>query len=247
MWIILPLIAVLVFPPLVQAQSTGDLYRLAVEAGTAYRQAHDQYVSAKNQYLQYGSGQTRIEAIAKTNSVLVARNVWQIAYLKYLRQLLAEVTLVASYPQTTAYLDLETQITELSALAAQIGQSDTFEEITAESKAWEKRLTQTDKLTTASQLQIAAARLANWQKELTGQIGDYRTSHPQPTSSQQTTLDLIAAKLDSSVQIRSQVDQQLGMYKSGSWSKYSAQRDLSQSYRLLYDAARLLLELEQKS
>src|SRR3990172_10248948 len=74
----------------VMAQSVGDLYAQAVDAGTQYRSAYSAYVQAKNQHLQYNTGTTRVEAIGKTNPFLFSGIKWLITFLNIFRRLLPE-------------------------------------------------------------------------------------------------------------------------------------------------------------
>lgn len=224
------------------AQSAGDLYSQSVTAGTQYRTAYSAYIQAKNQHLQYNTGATRVEAIGKTNAVLVKRNQWMIGYLKYLRQSLAEVTAVANYPQTVTYLDLENQINSLSGLT-DLGQGDSFTKINSASNEWEKRLEQLDKLVGASRLQIAATKLANWQNQLGGYVDGYTQNHATPSAAQATTLTLIGDKLAASIGDRIEVDKQLAAYRTNYWSSGSYTQALNRSYQQLLEAAKLLAEL----
>ena len=233
----------------VMAQSVGDLYAQAVDAGTQYRSAYSAYVQAKNQHLQYNTGTTRVEAIGKTNAVLISRNKWLIDYLKYLRQMLAEVTTIANYPQTVVYLGLENQINSLSGLT-ELGQGDSFTKINAASNDWEKRLEQMDKLIGVSQLQISSTKLANFQNQLGGYMEEYIQNHSTPSAlpagrqaAQATTLTLITDKLAASIADRKEVDQQLAVYNTGYWSASSYIQQLDRSHQQLLEAAKLLAEL----
>ncbi len=219
------------------AQSTGDLYRLAVDAGTQYRSAYSAYIQAKNQHLQYHTGATRVEVNGKTNSVLVKRNVWMIGYLKYLRQSLT--------PETVTYSDLENEINFLSGLTS-LGSGDSFSKINANSIDWEKRLEQTDKLIGASQLQVSSTKLANFQNQLGEYVDGYKQNHASPSASQATTLNLIMDKLTASIADRTQIDQRLSQYHNGYWSSSNYVQQLVGSHQQLLEAAKLLEELSRK-
>src|SRR3990170_5111687 len=201
----------------VWAQSVNDLFNQSVAAGTSYRTAYNQYVQAKNQYLQYGTGVTRTAAIDRTNAVLVARNNWLISYMKYLRQSLADATNIANYPTTVTYLDLETRTNDLSGLT-DLGTGPNFADINTRSKDWEKGLEQLDKLIDAARLQVAAARLANFQNQVGGYLAEKEQATATPSASVQTTLILIRDKLTESINLRQKVDQQLSSYRTGYWS-----------------------------
>ena len=226
----------------VLAQSSGDLYSQAVNAGGQYRTAYSAYIQAKNQHLQYNTGTTRVEAIGKTNAVLISRNEWMISYLKYLRQSLAEVTDVANYSQTVTYLDLENQINSLSGLT-ELGQGDSFTKINLASNEWETRLEQLDKLVGASQLQVASTKLANLQNQLGGYVDGYTQNHATPSAAQATTLTLIGDKLTASIADRIGVDKQLAAYRTNYWSSSSYAQALNRSHQQLLEAAKLLAEL----
>lgn len=221
----------------VAAQSTGDLYRLAVDAGTQYRAAYSAHIQAKNQYLQYHTGATRVEVIGKTNFVLVKRNEWLIGYLKYLRQSLT--------PETVTYSDLENEINFLSGLTG-LSSGDSFSKINANSADWEKRLEQTDKLIGASQLQVSSTQLASWQNQLGGYVDGYKQNHASPSASQATTLNLIMDKLTASIADRTQIDQRLSQYHSGYWSSSNYVQQLVHSHQQLLEAAKLLEELSRQ-
>jgi len=228
----------------VLAQSANDLYNQAVNAGAAYRAAYPAFVQAKNQHLQYNTAATRVVAIEKTNTVLADRNNWLIAYLKYLRQTLADVTNIANYSQTVTFLDLEGQINSLSSLS--LGHSDNFNQINAESKDWEKGLAQMDKLVQAAQLQIASTRLATYQGQLAGLVQKYQQDHATPSASQSTTLALVQQKLDASVAGREQMDKQLATYRTGSGAASTWTQALNHSHNQLLEAAQLLSQLLQQ-
>ncbi len=239
------IIAFLLAATTVFAQSTNDLYNQAVNSGSAYRSAYLAYVQAKNQHLQYNTGATRVAAIEKTNSVLVARNSWYSAYLKFLHQSLADATNVANYPQTVVYLDLDNQINALDS-NSDLGSGSNFSDINTRSKAWEKNLEQVDKVVGAAQLQIASTRLANYQNQLQGFLDDYKQAHATPSSSQATTLSLIEEKLSSSVAKRQAVDDKLASYKNSYWAVSNFSKDLVDTQQLLLEAAKLLEELSHQ-
>lgn len=244
-WWVVGGLAFIMGAAVVAAQSSGDLYSQAVSAGTQYRTAHSAYIQAKNQHLQYKTGATRVEAIGKTNAVLVKRNEWMISYLKYLRQTLAEVTAVANYPQTVTYLDLENQISSLSGLT-ELGKRDSFTKINSASADWETRLEQLDKLVRASQLQVSSTRLANFQNQLGGYVDGYIQNHAIPSAAQATTLTLISDKLAASIADRIEVDKQLAAYRDSYWSLSSYAQRLNRSHQQLLEAVKLLAELANR-
>ena len=228
------LLILLLFPSFVHAQSLGDLYTAAINQGTAYRTGYAQYLQAKNQFLQYNTAPTRLTAIAKTASVLDQRNRWQIAYLSYLREVLATATNIANYSQTTAFLNLETEINRLQPLTFSF---DSFAALNSASLDWEKRLEFSDKLVAAGQLQITSARLAGLQNQLAALIP------ATMSSSQKSTLDLVSTKLATSISLRQKVDSLLSSYRTGYWSKSTHQKSLEDSRSLLLEATRLLSQI----
>ncbi|MDO8488432.1 MAG: hypothetical protein Q7S31_03980 [bacterium] len=241
----LGIIVFLLGATVVAAQSAGDLFNSAVNYGTSYRTAYLAYVQAKNQYQQYHTGVTRVEAISKTNDVLVKRNQWVIAYLKFLRQTLAEVTNIATYPQTVTYLDLEKNIAALEGLTS-LGGGDNFAAINTASQDWEKQMTQMDRMVLAARMQVSSTRLANFQDQLAGYLDAYRQEHATPSASQKTTLDLIGEKLNSSVQLRQQTDALLAKYRTGFVSNANYAQGLNDSHQALVESAKLLNELSRQ-
>lgn len=240
---ILLLLILLLFPNFVRAQSTGDLYSAAIGQGTAYRSDYNDYVRAKNQHIQYKTASTRLDAIAKTTSVLESRNNWEISYLKYLRQALADATNIANYPQTVAFLDMEVQVNSLGGLVGTFSPLDSFAKINSASGSWESGLSKTDVLVAAAQMQVASAKLAALQSALSGKLADASGKIGTPSASQKSTLDIINTKYLSSVATRQKIDQILNKFKSVSWSKSSVVTLLNQSKSDLLEAAKLLLEL----
>ena len=186
--------------------------------------------------MQYNTAATRVVAIEKTNTVLVDRNEWLIAYLKYLRQTLD--------PQTVVYSDLEGQINSLSSLS--LGHGGNFNQINSESQDWEKGLEQIDKLAQASQLQIASTRLATYQGQLAGFVQKYQQDHATPSAAQSTTLALVQQKLDASVAGREQMDKQLATYRTGSGVASTWTQTLNHSHNQLLEAGQLLSQLMQQ-
>ncbi len=236
MWFLLTLLLLVFTPITVFAQSVGDLYQKSISSGNNYRQAYSNYLTAKNQHIQYGTGATRIASFDATKKVLVSRNTWQIDFLTYLRSYLAESTGVGNYSQTVVYLDLENEISSLNALNSNLGSGDTVEAINKNSKDWESRLINSDKLASAATIQIITAKLTALQNQL-------QTFVDASQSSDTTTLNLIHQKLQSSIDLRIAVEKNLGNYKNSSWSKISMLSQLSECKQLLLDAATLLNQI----
>lgn len=183
---------------LVLAQASRDLYSQAVQSGTQYRNSYSSYLQSKNQFLQYRTASARLSSISDTNTVLGNRNLWQIAYLKYLRQTLADATNIADYKQTVTYLDLETEINALSTMQDQFSSPDSFEKVNAISKTWESRLEKSDKLISNSKLQITSSRLTNFQNQLQSYLDKFKSEHASPSANMISTLNLIDSKLQAS-------------------------------------------------
>lgn len=215
----------------------------AINQGNQYRSAYSEYVRSKNQHIQYGTAATRQDAISKTAAVLEARNNWQLAYMRHLRQLLADTTNIANYSQTVIYLRMETQIANLASRANTYSNMDSFTKINTASKSWEADLAQTDPLIMAAQLQVASGKLARLQSNFSAKIQDILTTIGTPSASQQSTLDLIQTKYDSSVEILSEVDKKLTVFGSNTFSKFGLIENLNKSKTNLQDAAKLLIEL----
>lgn len=208
-------------PLSIMAQSATDLYSQGIQAGTQYRNAYNSYVQSKNQFLQYRTGSTRLTAISNTNSVLLARNSWQIAYLKYLRQTLADTTNIANYNQTVTYLDLETEINALEGQKNILSASDSFEKVNSASKNWELRLSNSDKLITSAKSQITQARLGYLRHRLQTSVDEFNANHASPSANLVSTINLISSKIQAS----------------------EVATDPEQSKKLLSDGAKLLLEI----
>lgn len=225
----------------VLAQSADDLFNSSVNAGTEYRSAYSAYIQAKNQHQQYHTAATRIAAIERTNDVLTKRNRWVIAYLRFLRQTLADVTDIANYPQTVVYLDLESKINSFA--QSDVLGADNFADINSVSQDWEKQYSDSDRLVLAARMQIASTRLANFQGQLAGYVDKYKQDHATPSASQQTTLNLIEDKITASVDARRQTDSQLASYKTGFITGSNYTNLLNQSQQQILDAAKLLNEL----
>lgn len=206
---------------LVLTQSANDLYSQGIQAGTQYRNAYNSYIQTKNQFLQYRTGSTRLTAISNTNAVLSARNNWQIVYLKYLRQILADTTNIANYNQTVTYLDLETEINTLEGLKDTLSSSDSFEKVNSASKTWELRLTNSDKLVSSAKSLITQARLGYLQHRLQASVDQFNSTHASPSANLVSTINLIDSKIQAS----------------------SITTDPEQSKKLLSDGAKLLLEI----
>lgn len=206
---------------LVLTQSANNLYSQGIQTGTQYRSAYNSYIQSKNQFLQYRTGSTRLTAISNTNAVLSVRNDWQIAYLKYLRQVLADTTNIANYSQTITYLDLETEINTLEGLKDSLSSSDSFEKVNAASKTWESRLPNSDKLIASAKSQITQARLGYLRHQLQTAMDLFNATHATPSANLVSTLNLIDSKIQAS----------------------SIATDPEQSKKLLSEGVKLLLEI----
>ncbi|MEK7090897.1 MAG: hypothetical protein AAB887_00130 [Patescibacteria group bacterium] len=125
--------------------------------GSDYRAAYQQFQLSKNQFQQYKTESTRLTAVTDTRLVLTARNLLWKTYLQDLRGQLATDTNIADYPQTTVYLNLETELNYLNSL--------NFFDLTSLSQAkqlslaWESRLYNSDRLTASARTQILSHRL----------------------------------------------------------------------------------------
>ena len=155
----------------------------------AYRLAFDNWGLARNQYLQYKTETTRQAAISATRQVLPARNdLWK-TYLQDLRTQLANDTNIANYTQTTAYLNLETEINFLDNQDSEFSGITSLAQAKQLSKAWESRLGKSEPLSITARTQILSHRL------------DQFASRLQPfidSASPSSTLDLVKQKLGTS-------------------------------------------------
>lgn len=245
MWGIVTVILALVFVAPVFAQSTADFYQKTQTAGNSYRQSYSAYTTAKNQHLKYHTGSTRIEAITKTNDVLLKRNEWEANYLSYVRSLLADVTNIGNYTQTVSYLDLENKISILNDQTKIVGSGTTFSEVNSNALAWEKILEGTTKLAEVAQVQIATTRITNLEKELSDLLAQYQNQISTPSSDQLITINLISQKSSEAKSTLAAVNSALAQYKSGSWSKNNQVSQLQTVQASLLDAAKLLRELQR--
>jgi len=231
------------FPFSIFAQSTGDLFATYISAGNSYRTSYSSYLQAKNSHLQYNTGATRQEALSKAVDVLAKRNNWLITYLEYLKQTLADATNIANYAQTTAFFDLETEITALKALQYNLGDLNSFSKVNTASKNWEDRLVKTDKLILATRMQITTARLTELQTGLEKEFHTFQTEIGTPSASMKSTLDLITQKLITSISSRQKIDASLNA-RAGD---ISYQSTLTKVHQDLSEASRLLLELKNQN
>jgi hypothetical protein len=238
---LLLLIVFLFFSPSILAQSSSDLYQKYFQSAGEYRTSHTAYQLAKNQHTQYNTGATQIDAVNKTNSVLLSRNKLHTDYLRYLRAKLGDVTNIADYSQTVVYLDLENEISYLDNWPSQ-GTGDTFAKINEYSANWEKRLISTDKLVNASQLQIAITTLDKHQTKLQSLLTQYKEKNATPSPDQKITLTQIEGLMGEINTLKNSTLTTVKDYKSSFFSAESLFKNLETAKTKLLDAALLLDE-----
>ena len=124
--------------------------------GSDYRAAYQQFQLSKNQYQQYKTESTRLTAVTDTRQVLSARNLLWKTYLQNLRSQLAADTNIANYPQTTVYLNLETELNYLNSL--NFFSLTSLSQARESSKTWESRLYNSDRLAASARTQILSHR-----------------------------------------------------------------------------------------
>lgn len=112
-----------------------------------YQQASKQYLTAKNQYIQYKTSSTRQEAVNKTLAFLIQRNKLIIEYL----QSLGETSLVS----------------ELNMWEQNIKGSDTVAEVNKAALDWEGKLERITKTANQARLTILKNNLQVLQDNLT--------------------------------------------------------------------------------
>ncbi|MEK7154654.1 MAG: hypothetical protein AAB697_00835 [Patescibacteria group bacterium] len=161
-----------------------------------YRQAYQQYLLAKNQYQQYQTENTRLTAISSLKTLLSSRNDLQLAYLKNLRQALADSTNIANYSQTTLYLNLEKELSTLEQFSSDISGITSLSQAKDLSQSWQMRLPVSDTLSQSTKNQILIARLQKLQDSLLPYID---------SASPSSTLDLIKSKLQAAQTDKPQV------------------------------------------
>jgi hypothetical protein len=111
-----------------------------------YQASYKQYLTAKNQYIQYRTSSTRQEAVNKTSKLLLDRNRLILDYLKSL----GETSLNS----------------ELYSWEKNIKFSDTISEINKVSLDWESRLEQIIKISNKAKLLILKNHLQTLQENL---------------------------------------------------------------------------------
>lgn len=112
-----------------------------------YQQASKQYLTAKNQYIQYRTSITRQEAVTKTLALIIARNK---LILEYLRSL-GETSLDS----------------ELNAWEQSIRSSDTIAEVNKASLDWEAKFERITRAANQARLTILKNNLQILQDNLT--------------------------------------------------------------------------------
>lgn len=112
-----------------------------------YKGAYDQYILAKNQYIQYRTSITRQEAVTKTLALIIARNKLILEYLRSLGETSLE--------------------SELSVWEQNIKASDTIAEVNKASLDWVAKLEKITKASNQARLQILKDNLQILQDNLT--------------------------------------------------------------------------------
>jgi hypothetical protein len=243
---IVAFILLILLVPIVKAQSVQDYYQKYIQSGTSYRTSFAAYTKAKKEQIQYQTGVTQLEAIRKTNDVLLKRNDWQIDYFRYIKSVLAEATNVANYAQTIVYLDLDNEISYLDNSKSSLGSGGSFSEINAKSKEWESRATKDVSLTQAATAQISSAKLSALITQTEDIFVLYQSEIPSPSEKQTTTINLINQEISLSKKLLDDANKGLGNYKSN-FSAGSTFTILRSSRDSLLNAARLMKELKGQS
>jgi len=111
-----------------------------------YRQAHSQYVVAKQAFLNYQTLTSKNEAYEKTRSMLRLRDEVVRTYLAALRTRLAQETKIINYNQNVLYLKLDSEIYFYKNHSEQLSSISTLEDLLADSSAIQKRYQETEVL-----------------------------------------------------------------------------------------------------
>lgn len=111
-----------------------------------YREAHNEYVTAKEQYLNYKTLTAKTLALEQTLSMLQNRDETLKTYLTALRMKMAETTGISSYKQNTHYLKLDAEVTWYLEHREELVSAATLEDLTDSSKEAEDRHGKTEVL-----------------------------------------------------------------------------------------------------
>lgn len=193
---------------------------LVLSSFNNYQSSLKDYVLAKNQYIQYQTGATRQEAIAKTQQVLIQRNR---LVVEYLRGLSAQFS-----PDQVIVSKLGSLISELQAWEQTVNSADTVSDINSAAKGWETKLDKINLLSQTARVSIATLKLDWFQSQL--------QNFTFPDSASKTNFKLYNQRLQTAQDKRSEIE------KNSYWSAQDAFSKLKESKAALIQAAQLLYE-----
>lgn len=108
-----------------------------------YREAHHDYVTAKEQYLTYKTLTAKTLALEQTLNMLQKRDESVRTYLTALRMKMAETTGISNYKQTTLYLQLDAEVNWYLEHHDNLSSAATLEDLIKSSKQAESRYNKT--------------------------------------------------------------------------------------------------------
>ncbi len=111
-----------------------------------YREAHNEYVTAKEQYLNYKTLTAKTLALEQALAMLQARDETLKTYLTALRMKMAETTGISSYKQNTHYLKLDAEVAWYAEHREELVSAATLEDLVDSSKKAESRHGKTEVL-----------------------------------------------------------------------------------------------------
>lgn len=123
-----------------------------------YRQAHDEYIVARQAYLNYQTLTSKAEAHEKTLNMLKWRDETARTYLIALRTKLAETTGVVNYEQSTLYVKLDDDISWFTQHKENLTAAGSLEDLIENSNEAKKRYSNSEKLIYQTLVSILAAK-----------------------------------------------------------------------------------------
>ena len=172
----------LLFWPLViaHAQETTPVfdfnraYNDYVYIYSQYRQAHTEYVVAKQAYLKHKTLTSKTEAQNKTLKMLELRDDVIRTYLTALRMKMAETTGISNYEQNILYLKLDDEVTWYIDHRNALTSAGNLEDLVDSAKETQKKYEKTEILIYQTLGTILAGKEAGLREEINKQIGELK-------------------------------------------------------------------------
>lgn len=219
-----------------------------------YRQAHTEYVAARQAYLNYQTLTSKTEALGKTLAMLKLRDETVRTYLMALRMKLAETTGISNYEENILYLKLDEEVNWYLKHFNNLTSAGSLEDLVASSKEAQDQYSKSEVLVYQALGTILAGKEAGLRNEinqeieiLKGKIAEIRQRGDKETSVMERWLLEATNRLTRSQEKEFTAQQLLAKLKSYQQDKHQtynqAQFALEESHQYLKEANFYLKEL----